>query len=339
MEKIYSIKNQRLTRFAFTAGLLCTVLAVALSLTAGGAMAADLYATAPPLGAAGSYSVLAATTVTNTGGTTMPGDLGVSPGTAVTGFPPGVVGPPGEIRSTAAAALAQLDADTARLALEAQGPGTTIGSELAGQTLTPGVYTVPGVSLLSGGTLTLNGAGVYIFLTNGLTSTGTVSLINGADACNVFWRDASSVTINGGNFVGTIIALTSISMGTGANLQGRAIAQNGAVTLDTNTFTDAECLTAPIEPTPTPTTTTTPTTTITTTITSTPTTTAPTTTITPTTTAPTTPEPELLPDTGGDLAGTQTPGSQLLRISLGALGIGLVLFGFVLSRNKRKVEK
>jgi hypothetical protein len=104
------------------------------------------------------------------------------------------------------------------------------------------VYTVPGVSLLPG-VLTLNGPGVFIFLTDGLTFSGSVSLINGADPCNVFWRDASSVGITGGSFVGTIIAVTSITMGTGATMSGRAIARNGAVTLDTNTITNPVCVT------------------------------------------------------------------------------------------------
>ncbi len=307
-------KKQRLSHFAFIAGLMIVLLAVVISLPAGGVIAADLtQATAPSLGAAGSYSVLAASTVTNTGGTTMVGDLGVSPGSAIDGFPPGIVGPPGEIRTLAAAALAQFDADVARLALEAQGPGTTIGPELSGLTLTPGVYTVSGTAIISGGTLTLDGAGVYIFLTNGLTSSGTVSLINDASVCDVFWRDASSVSLTGGSFAGTIIALTSISMNTGVTLQGRAIAQTGAVTLDTNTITGLECLAQPIEPTSTPTT-------------------AP-------TTSTATPEPELLPDTGGDLTETQTPGAQVLRIGLGILGLGLVLFGILLIRKKQIAEK
>ena len=313
-----SNKNQRLTHFAFITGLIMMIFMIVLSLPADDVIAAELAQTAPSLGAAGSYSVLAATTVTNTGSSTMPGDLGVSPGSAIDGFPPGIVGPPGSIRTLAGAALAQFDADVARLALEAQGPGTNVGNELTGLTLSPGVYTVTGVSLLSGGTLTLDGTGVYIFLTDGLTSTGTVSLINGASACDVFWRDASSVNIGGGNFVGTIIALTSISMGTGANLQGRAIAQTGAVTLDTNTFTGVECLTASIEPTPTSTSTST------------------------STLAPgestSTPAPEVLPDTGGDLSGTQKPGGQLVPISLGLLGIGLTLFGLLLIINKRRLE-
>ena len=313
-------KRQRFSRSTSIAGLIIVLLAVVFSLPAGGVMAADLaQATAPSLGAAGSYSVLAASTVTNTGGSTMVGDLGVSPGSAIVGFPPGSVGPPGEIRTLAAAALAQFDADVARLALEAQGPGTTIGSELAGVTLNPGVYSVSGTALISGGTLTLDGNGVYIFLTNGLTSSGTVSLINDASACDVFWRDASSVSLTGGNFVGTIIALTSISMGTGTNLYGRAIAQTGAVTLDTNTITGLECLAPSIEPTPT----------------STPTTAS--TSAPDTSTA--TPAPELLPDTGGDLTGTQTPDTQLLRIGLGVLGLGLVLFGLLLSRKKQTPEK
>jgi hypothetical protein len=92
--------------------------------------------------------------------------------------------------------------------------------------------------------LTLDGPGVYIFLTNGLTVSGSVSFINGANACDVYWRDASSVTINAGSqFVGTIIALTSISMGTGATLEGRAFAQTGSVTLLANTFSNPLCVT------------------------------------------------------------------------------------------------
>jgi hypothetical protein len=313
-------KNQKFTYTTFITVLITISLVIVFSIPTDSVTAANLAQTAPTLGAAGSYSVLAGTTVTNTGGTTMPGDLGVSPGSAVTGFPPGSVGPPGTIRTITAAGLAQSDADVARLALEAQGPGTNVGNELNGLTLNPGVYTVPGVSLLSGGTLTLDGDGVYIFLTNGLTSTGTVSLINGASACDVYWRDASSVTIGEGSFVGTIIALTSISMGNSASLQGRAIAQNGAVTLDTNSFTGAECLTEPIEPTPTSTTN--------------PTagpTTGP-------TTGTTTPAPEVLPDTGGNLTGTQTRSTQIIRIGLGVLGVALVLFAFLLFRNKHPLK-
>lgn len=212
--------------------------------------AKPLAATAPDLGDAESFSVLAATTVTNSGATSMPGDLGVYPGDAVTGEASLTVG--GTIyKGTVEAQDAQADADLARLALEAQGPGTTLASsQLAGESLVAGVYTVPGTALLSGGALTLDGPGVYIFLTNGLTTTGTVNLTNGADPCNVFWRDASSVAIGGGEFVGTIIALTSISMGTGATLEGRAIAQNGEVTLLNNTITGPTCIVPTATPQP-----------------------------------------------------------------------------------------
>ena len=139
--------------------LTISIILLMLVLVAGpsaGVSARPLAQTAPLLGDAGSYSVLAGTTVTNSGLTTMPGDLGVSPGLAIVGFtgpPDGTVGPPGTIRSVGDAALAQLAADAARLTLEGQGPGTLSVNELAGQTLNPGVYTVPGVSLLSGSVL------------------------------------------------------------------------------------------------------------------------------------------------------------------------------------------
>jgi LPXTG-site transpeptidase (sortase) family protein len=205
---------------------------------------------APPMGLAGSYSVLAHTGVTNSGPTSMTGDLGSDGGSI--GLVGVTVGPPGTVRTAADALSAQGAANVTAVSgspsLESQGPDNTLlSSELSGRTLTHGVYTVPGVALLSGGVLTLDGQGVFIFLTNGLTASGTVSLINGADACNVFWRDASSVAINNsgasGSFVGTIIALTSITFNTGARLEGRAIAQNGNVTLLSNTITGPSCAT------------------------------------------------------------------------------------------------
>jgi LPXTG-site transpeptidase (sortase) family protein len=205
--------------------------------------ARPLEQTAPTLGLAGSYSVLAHTGVTNSGPTTISGDLGSDGGSLGGGITVG-----GVTRTPAEALAAQGAANVAAVSgannLESQGPGTVLlSSELAGRTLTHGVYTVPAVGLLSGGVLTLDGPGVFIFLTNGLTASGTVSLINGADPCNVFWRDASSVALNGGSFVGTIIALTAITMGTGASLNGRAIAQNANVTLLSNTINGPTCAT------------------------------------------------------------------------------------------------
>ena len=202
------------------------MLAIALSLTKGVAFAAPLAATAPGLGEAASYSVLGKAGVTNTGNSVLSGNVGAD--SSITGFPPG---------SAAAQILApavnqaEADASTADLALTAQAGGATnAGPDLTGANLVPGVYSV-GSALLSGA-LTLNGPGVYIFLADALTSSGSVSLINGATACNVFWHVTSSASITGGSFVGTIIAGTSITFGDAVTLDGRALALTGNVTLD-----------------------------------------------------------------------------------------------------------
>ena len=202
---------------------------------------------APSLGTAESFGVLAATTVTNTGPTVVDGDLGVFPGTAVTGFPPGTV--TGEIHAgDPVAAQAQADARAAYLALQAQ-PCTTIPTELGGQTLTPGVYCSESGTFENSGTLTLDAQGdpnaVFIFQTDStlVTASGSsVDLVNGAQACNVFFAVGSSATLGtNSTFAGTIIALTSITLTTGADLEGRALALNGAVTMDTNNVSVPSC--------------------------------------------------------------------------------------------------
>jgi Ice-binding-like len=139
---------------------------------------------------------------------------------------------------------AEADALTADGALTAQGPGTLAGPNLTGATLVPGVYSV-GAALLPG-TLTLSGAGVYIFLvSSSLTTSGSVSLTNGAAACNVFWHVTTNAAITGGAFVGTIIAGTSITVGNAASLNGRALALTGNVTLINNSISGPSCAAAP----------------------------------------------------------------------------------------------
>jgi hypothetical protein len=216
----------------------------------------------PPvgLGTATSFSVLAGSTVTNTGATTMAGDLGVSPGAAITGFPPGLVG-----RAThsadAVAGQAESDLTTAYIDAAGRTPVTTLATELGGQTLTTGVYDSSTGTFGLTGTLTLDAEGnadaVFIFHTASTLITGvgsSVSLINAAQACNVFWQIGSSATIaTTSSFKGTIMALTSIAMQTGATLEGRAFARNGAVTLDTNVITIPGCAAATPTPTPSPT--------------------------------------------------------------------------------------
>lgn len=203
-----------------------------------------LAATDPLLGGtstAGNFAVLAGTTVTNTGPTWITGQLGVAPGTAVTGFPPGTSGV--QHKNDAVAITAQTDLTAAYTNAAGQpcpGGNDKSGVNLGGLTLIPGVYCQTTAPTLTG-TLTLNGSGVYIFQIGStlVTAPGaTVVLTGGAQPCQVFWQVSSSATIaTSTTFVGTIMALTSIGMQTGATLQGRALARNGATTLDTNTIT------------------------------------------------------------------------------------------------------
>jgi hypothetical protein len=235
--------RRRAHRQARAAGALLALLLMA-------ALASTAQAASVPLGTADSFAVLAGSTVTNTGPSGIGGDLGVSPGTAVTGFPPGTV-TAGTIHAADAVAL-QAEGDLAIAYDDAAGRSSTatISADLAGRTLTPGVYTSAS-SLGLSGDLTLDARGdpnaVFVFQAGSTLTAGSASrvlLIGGAQACNVFWQVGSSATIGTSSaFAGNVLALTSISMTTGATLQGRALARNGAVTLDTNTITKAVCAT------------------------------------------------------------------------------------------------
>ncbi len=236
-------------------------LAVALAI---GALAFGLtaFAAGPApvgLGTAAPFAVLAGTpAVTNTGPTTISGDLGISPAAAVTGFPPGTV--QGTIHAADAVAL-QAKSDLVVAYTDAAGrtPATSVaGGTLGGKTLVAGVYTAGGSTLGLSGTLTLDGQGdpnaVWIFqATSDLVtaSSSTVRFINGASACNVFWQVTSSATLGSGStFAGTILALTSITLDSGVTLNGRALARNGAVTLIDDTITRAACSTTTATPSP-----------------------------------------------------------------------------------------
>jgi hypothetical protein len=204
-----------------------------------------------PLGTAASYGVLGASTVTNTGPTVINADLGVSPGAAITGFPPGIR--TGATHAADAAALqAQNDATTAYNFLAGQACGTILTGDLGGRTLTPGVYCFASSAQLTG-MLTLDAQGVatsqFIFQIGSTLTTASassVALVNGAQACNVWWQMGSSATLGTTTaFVGTLIALASNTLTTGATLNGRAIARTGAVTLDSNVITPSACAIAP----------------------------------------------------------------------------------------------
>ncbi len=282
-------------------GTTLVAILVATSLLLGGGISNAAIVPTITMGTADDYSVLAGTTVTNTGLSVLEQNLGVSPGTAVTGFPPGVVTPPATIESnTATAVAAQLDLAAAYDEAAARPLNATIAAELGGQTLLGGVYAAPAsVALALTGNLILDGSGdpnsVFIFQTDFALNTAaasTITLINRAQACNVFWQVGSSATLGASStFVGNILAFTAITVGAGVVVEGRALARNAAVTLDSDTFSTPGCdLSVPTTTTaPTTTTTTLPTTT--TTAPTTTTTTAPTTTTTApttTTTAPTT---------------------------------------------------
>ena len=190
---------------------------------------------------ASNFDVLGASTVTNSGATVIQGgNLGLSPGSAVTGFPPGILIPPAVEHITDGIALqAQTDAMAAYVHFQGLAPGTT-ETQLAGLILDAGTYTATSsLDLSVGGTLTLDGQGnanaQFIFqVASALTINvgAKVLLINGASAANVVWVVGASATIGtSAIMVGDILALSSVSLGTGASLTGRAIGLTGAVTL------------------------------------------------------------------------------------------------------------
>ncbi|HVG23887.1 MAG TPA: ice-binding family protein [Thermoanaerobaculia bacterium] len=195
------------------------------------------------LGTAQSFGVLGGSTVTNTGATTVNGNVGVSPGTAVTGFPPGIVVGGAIHNNDAVAVQAQNDLTTAYNNI-ASTPCTAdlTGQDLGGLTLTPGVYCFSSTAQLTGA-LTLNALGnpnaLFLFKIGSALTTASgssVTVINGGSSCNrVYWQVGSSATLGTGtSFAGDILALTSITLTTGSNTSGKLLARNGAVTLDTN---------------------------------------------------------------------------------------------------------
>ena len=212
-------------------------------------VASTAYAAGPAavgLGTAAPFAVLAGTPgITNSGATTITGNLGISPAGAVSGFPPGTVS--GATHKADAVALKAKNDLTTAYNDAAGRPVTATHGTLGGLTLVAGVYNAGGVVLDLTGTLTLDGQNdpnsVWVFqATSSLTtaSSSSVNLVNGASPCNVFWQVTSSATLGSGStLVGTIMALTSITMADSVTLNGRALSRNGDVTLINDTINNA----------------------------------------------------------------------------------------------------
>nr|ALG05191.1 ice-binding protein [bacterium] len=234
-------------------GVTALALGSALTLGLSSASQAATILTGPiTLGTAAGYAVLAGSTVTNTGPTVVTGDVGLSAGSAITGFegaPAGsFVAGTGSARTDPDVDLAKADLTKAFNVAASLTPQASGLSQLAGKTLTPGVYSGGALDLSSGSTLTLSGGAesVWVFQAASTLVTGSgshIELIGGASICNVFWQVGSSATLGSGSaFVGTILAQESVSVGDAAVIQGRLLASTSAVTLINDTITrPADC--------------------------------------------------------------------------------------------------
>ncbi len=240
-----SRKTTGMTRVATALTLFTAATVLAVLTGPRSASAAELPV---PLGTAANFAVLAGTTVTNTGLSVVTGDLGVSPGTAVTGFPPGQLN--GAIHSNDGPAV-QAKSDLAIAYNDAVSRTTTgiVSDQLGGTTKTTGVYESVAGTFDITGDLTLDAQGdpnaVFIFKTTTTLITGAssmVDLINGAQSCNVFWQVGSSATLGANSTLrGNLLAFTSITVGAALEVDGRTMAINGAVTMDTSTITRSTC--------------------------------------------------------------------------------------------------
>lgn len=247
MKKNYSLKASRLL-WGLPLAAVATLLLIAPVMTS---------AAGPTIrpGTTTTYGILAGSTITNTGATTISGtaggDVGLFPGTSYTGS--GSVTSSGTNHITdSAASIAQTDLVTAYNDLGVPSPTILSSPDLAGRTLLAGTYAATAGTLANSGNVILDAQGdptaVFVFQADSTVTTSvgsTMTLANGAQACNVYWRVGSSATIGvNSTFIGHVYALTSITANTGASITGQLLARNGAVTLDSNTITNNVCTAA-----------------------------------------------------------------------------------------------
>jgi hypothetical protein len=201
------------------------------------------------LGTAGSFAILAGAGITNTLATTVNGDIGTFPTTSESGTA-SITQTGTNHDGDSVTQGAKNDLVTGYNTAAGESPATAVAADLGGQTLTPGTYNSAS-SLGLTGAVTLNGGGnpnaLFVFQAGSTlitASSSTVNLENGAQACNVFWQVGSSATLGtGSSFVGTILALTSITVTSAVTVNGRVLARNGAVTLDNDTIATPTCAT------------------------------------------------------------------------------------------------
>ena len=235
-----TVHFRRTRRLALLLSLVCAATGVVGVVEAPSARAATA---AVSLGTAADFAVLAGSTITNTGPSAITGDVGLSPGTAITGLPSGQVN--GTVHAAdAVAAQAKSDLVAAYDDAAARPATATIPVELGGTTRTPGVYESPAGTFGITGTVTLDAQGdtnaVFIFKAASTlitASASSVNLVNGARASNVFWQVGSSATLGTYSILrGNVMALASITVTTGVTIDGRVLARTAAVTLDTDTI-------------------------------------------------------------------------------------------------------
>lgn len=215
-------------------------------------LCAPLTAAAQSLGAASSFAVegFAGVTAAGGAGTVVSGDVGSSPSASITGFPPALVVPPFGLHPNDAAAIAAQAADVALFTSLGAGACTdNLGAQMNGANIGPGIHCFSSTADLAAlGTMTLSGAGLYIFrVPSGLTANvGSTVTLAGVDPCNVFWQVGTAATLNGVNFPGNVVAQAGVTLGVGASLTGRALATAGPVTLSGgNTVGGCSAATAP----------------------------------------------------------------------------------------------